>query len=84
MSDIIPAVTVNDPSAAAANVVALRDALAALREQGGGLVLPPGTICVNQPIRLSAIEAELTWEGGGRKAGGPSAAPTTGPVTGMI
>jgi hypothetical protein len=65
MFEVIAPVTPNAPAAAAANDRALADALARRRAapRWSRLVLPPGTIWLDQPVVLGEAEADLELHG---------------------
>jgi hypothetical protein len=71
MPEIIPNVTVDDPTAATANVTAIDSAIATWRTQaqaggqGGRIVFPPGKVWINRAILLYETEAGITLEGQG-------------------
>jgi hypothetical protein len=82
--EIIPNVTVDDPTAATANVTAIDSAIATWRTQaqaggqGGRIVFPPGKVWINRSINLYETEAGITWEGQGwnlDKYGNPDPGP---------
>jgi hypothetical protein len=69
--DIIPEVTVDDQSAAAANVTEIDKAIGTWRTQaqaggqGGRILFPPGKVWISQAIFLYETEAGITLEGQG-------------------